>query len=199
MGDVGHYFSEEPGSASARRMVRLRLPDLEVDFITDTGVFSGGRIDPGTALLLRKAPAPASGAVLDLGCGYGPIAVGLALRAPEVSVWAVDVNQRALELTRENANAAGAANVAACRPDEVPSDLRFSAIYSNPPVRVGKEALHSLLLDWLPRLQEGGRAWLVVHRHLGSDSLAAWLDRQGWPATRRASRSGYRVLEVGRT
>ena len=196
---MGHYFSEHPDTAPARRTVLLRLPDLDVNLVSDSGVFSGGRIDPGTALLLRVAPAPANGVVLDLGCGYGPIAVALAIRAPDASVWAVDVNERALDLTRENAAAAGLANISVARPDEVDPALRFSAIYSNPPVRIGKEALHRLLLDWLPRLDDGGRAWLVVQRHLGSDSLAGWLDAEGWPTTRLASRSGYRVLEVHRT
>jgi 16S rRNA G1207 methylase RsmC len=199
MGRVGHYFEERPASPSARRTVRLRLPDAEIDLMTDRGVFSGTHVDLGTRLLLREAPPPDGGPVLDLGCGYGPIAVVLARRAPSVEVWAVDVNERALALTRDNAAALGLTNVTVAKPDDVPTDLRLAAIYSNPPVRVGKEALHRLLLDWLPRLEDGARAWLVVQRNLGADSLARWLDNEGWPAARRASRSGYRLLEVHRT
>jgi 16S rRNA G1207 methylase RsmC len=86
--------------------------------------------------------------------------------------------------------------VVACLPDEVPPELRFAAIYSNPPVRVGKAPLHDLLLRWLPRLAPGAKAYLVVQRNLGSDSLATWLTGQGWPARKLKSKKGYRILEV---
>jgi 16S rRNA G1207 methylase RsmC len=149
--------------------------------------------------LLRATPAPpTSGDLLDLGCGYGPIACALAHRAPDATVWAVDVNERALELTARNAAALGLAGIRAVRPDAVPSAVRFGGIWSNPPVRVGKAALHSLLDAWLPRLQPGGAAWLVMHRHLGADSLAAWLAGEGWQVTRTASKRGYRILRVTR-
>ena len=170
-----------------------------MDLETDAGVFSAGRVDPGTRVLLAEAPAPPAGDLLDLGCGYGPIALALALLAPAARVWAVDVNERALELTRHNARSAGAGNVAACRPEEVPADLEFAAIYSNPPVRVGKPALHELLLTWLGRLRPDGAAYLVVQSHLGSDSLARWLRDQGYDVSRLASKNAYRVLRVAET
>jgi len=193
-----HYFDREPLVGSRRREIRLSLPDLDMVLVTDRGVFSGERIDPGTKYLLLEAPAPpAEGELLDLGCGYGPIAVALATRAPHARVWAVDVNQRALELVRENA--AGLPNVVAAAPEDVPADVRFAAIYSNPPVRVGKAELHDLLLRWLGHLADGGVAYLVVQKHLGSDSLARWLSEQGFAARRLGSRMGYRLLEVGRT
>jgi 16S rRNA (guanine1207-N2)-methyltransferase len=103
-----------------------------------------------------------------------------------------------LALTARNAAALGLATVHPVPPDAVPSSVRFAGIWSNPPIRIGKPALHDLLTDWLPRLDAGGVAWLVVHRHLGSDSLAAWLSEQGWDVTRRASKRGYRILRVGR-
>lgn len=177
--------------------MRLALPDGTLDLLTDRGVFSRGDIDPGTKLLLLEAPAPAaSGDHLDLGCGYGPIALTLARRAPGATVWAVDVNRRALELVRANAEAAGLANVRVAEPDEVPADVRFTTIWSNPPIRIGKTALHELLLRWLGRLAPDGRAVLVVQKHLGADSLARWLTEQGHPTTRLQSRVGYRLLEV---
>ncbi len=165
--------------------------------VTDRGVFSGDRIDPGTVELLRAVPAPPpTGDLLDLGCGYGPIAVAMARRSPAATVWAVDTNRRALALTGENAARLGLANIRARAPDQVESDVRFSAIWSNPPIRIGKDALHQLLLDWLGRLTADGRAYLVVHKHLGGDSLADWLTAQGHGATKLASRKGYRLLEV---
>ena len=171
------------------------LPDVTLDLATDAGVFSRGGVDPGTKLLLLEAPAPAAtGDLLDLGCGYGPIALVLARRSPGATVWAVDVNERARELTAANAAAAGLANVRVCAPEEVPEDVRFSTMWSNPPIRVGKAALHDLLLRWLGRLD--GSAVLVVQKHLGSDSLARWLSESGFPTRRLLSRLGYRVLEV---
>ena len=193
-----HYFDRDPLVASQRREISLSLPDLDVVLASDRGVFSGERIDPGTKYLLLEAPAPPSeGDLLDLGCGYGPIAVALARRAPHARVWAVDVNQRALDLVRENA--AGLPNVVAAAPEDVPADVQFAAIYSNPPVRIGKTELHDLLLRWLGHLADGGVAYLVVQKHLGSDSLARWLSEQGFPVRRLGSRMGYRLLQVTRS
>ncbi|WP_226362913.1 class I SAM-dependent methyltransferase [Pseudonocardia sp. ICBG1142] len=196
MGD--HYFSATPSVASHRGSVRLHTSDVDLSLVTDTGVFSHSRLDRGTKVLLDTAPMPpVRGALLDVGCGYGPIALTLASRRRRLPVWAVDLNERALGLTRENAEAAGLGNVTACRPEEVPDDVTFAGIYSNPPIRSGKAALHELLLRWLPRLLPDGRAYLVVAKNLGSDSLQRWLsDEQGFPTTRLASERGYRVLEV---
>ena len=192
-----HYFEAQPAVPSRPRTVRLRLGGLDLELQADRGVFGSKGVDLGTIVLLKEAPAPpSSGELLDLGCGYGPIAIVLARRAPDARVWAVDVNERALELTRANAAAADASNVTVAKPEEVPDDARFDAIYSNPPVRVGKRPLHELLLQWLPRLKPGAAAYLVVQRNLGSDSLATWLGQQGFLVTRLKSKKGYRVLEV---
>ncbi|HKW70567.1 MAG TPA: methyltransferase [Candidatus Dormibacteraeota bacterium] len=192
-----HYFEARPEVRSRPRTVRLRLGELELDLEADRGVFGSKGVDLGTMVLLREAPAPpATGEVLDLGSGYGPIAIVLARRSPGAHVWAVDVNERALELTRANAAAAAAPNVTAAAPPDVPGGVRFDAIYSNPPVRVGKQALHQILLEWLPRLKPGGAAYLVVQRNLGSDSLAAWLAGKGYGLTRLKAKKGYRVLAV---
>jgi 16S rRNA (guanine1207-N2)-methyltransferase len=193
----GHYFDAHPAVRSRPSEVELALPEGTVRLRTDRGVFSGRRVDAGTALLLKVAtPPPGRGHLLDLGCGYGPIAVTLARRSPGAIVWAVDTNRRALQLVRENVAALKLPNVQAVRPDEVPADVRFVAIWSNPPIRIGKPALHQLLSEWLGRLTPDGRAWLVVQKHLGSDSLVTWLSERGWLVHRRASKQGYRILEV---
>lgn len=192
-----HYFSTAPSTPSQPTSVQLRLPDMNLTLVGDRGVFSGSRVDPGTLALLREAPiTPAQGDLLDLGCGYGPIACALAKRSPLATVWATDINQRALELTAANAARLGLSHLRTAEPADIPADLRFAGIWSNPPIRVGKDALHELLGTWLARLAQGAAAWLVVHRHLGSDSLATWLEDGGWGVRRAASKSGYRVLEV---
>jgi 16S rRNA (guanine1207-N2)-methyltransferase len=193
----GHYFDPAPEAESKPRTFHLHAGDLAIELQADRGVFASRGIDLGTLTLLKEAPVPPpEGDVLDLGCGYGPIAIALARRSPAARVWAVDVNERALQLTRSNAIAAKTPNVQVCLPDEVPDEVRFSAIYSNPPVRVGKAPLHEILERWLPRLRPGASAYLVVQRNLGSDSLVAWLSGQGWRVQRLKSKKGYRILEV---
>lgn len=192
-----HYFTDEPGSVSRPRVVRFRMDGRSFELASDAGVFSADRLDPGTAVLLREAPHPTGERLLDLGCGYGPIACVLALRRPEAGVWAVDVNPRARALTATNAAALGARErVHVADPSEVPAELTFDQIWSNPPIRIGKPALHDLLRHWLPRLNDAGAAWLVVAKNLGSDSLQRWLVAQGYDAHRHTSDRGYRVLRV---
>lgn len=194
---VSQYFEARPEAQSRPGTVHLVLSDLDLRLTTDRGVFSADRVDPGTRILLETVPAlPTHGDLLDLGCGYGPVALTMAVRAPAATVWAVDVNRRAIALTEHNARAAGLDNVRACRPAEVDPDVRFAAIWSNPPVRIGKPAMQRLLTTWLCRLAPGAEAHLVVHKHLGSDSLQRWLVEQGWPTQRTASRAGYRILRI---
>ncbi|WP_369068542.1 class I SAM-dependent methyltransferase [Kineococcus terrestris] len=200
--DGEHYFTARPASAEERREVAVRLADRDVTVTTARGVFSADRVDPGTAVLLPLVPEDpaATGDVLDLGCGWGPVALTLALRQPGRAVWAVDVNERALDLVRRNAGRLGV-RVRAVTPDEVPPEVSFAEVWSNPPIRVGKPALHGMLRRWGARLAPGGRAHLVVQKNLGADSLLRWLEEGGVPgvsARRTASAKGFRVLTLTR-
>lgn len=194
---MSHYF-ETPGDASfTTHDFNARIFGRDLTFAAAPGVFSGSRLDLGTSVLLREIDPPVAGRVLDLGCGVGTIAIGLALASPEVCVDAIDVNERAVELTRRNAESHQVSDrVRAMTPDAVAPDVVYDEIWSNPPIRIGKEALHSLLLTWLPRLAPGGAAYLVVGRNLGADSLQAWLTEVGFPTQRLASAKGFRVLRA---
>jgi 16S rRNA (guanine1207-N2)-methyltransferase len=192
-----HYFAARPEAASRPATVELVLPDLHLRLETDRGMFSPDRVDPGTRILLETVPTPpADATLLDLGCGYGPIALTMAARSPGSMVYGVDVNERAMELARHNATAAQLNNVRFIVAGTEDPQLRYDAIWSNPPIRIGKPALHGLLTTWLDRLTPTGTAHLVVQKHLGSDSLQRWLNDQGHPTERLASRAGYRVLAV---
>jgi 16S rRNA G1207 methylase RsmC len=195
-----HYFhTPDPATTGAVRELDLVLAGRELKLAVTGGVFSQYKIDLGTRVLLREVPAPPpTGDLLDLGCGWGPLAITQALLSPEATVWAVDVNEVALELTATNAARAGVSTIRTAAPDSVPESVRFATIWSNPPIRIGKAALHELLLTWLPRLVPGGRAVLVVGRNLGADSLQRWLGEQGYPTERLASAKGFRVLETQR-
>lgn len=197
-----HYFSASPASPENLRRIRVTLAGRELELTTAGGVFSPDHLDTGTQVLLSNTPPPPPGGdLLDLGCGWGPIALSLAFDSPHATVWAVDVNERALDLVRRNAEALGLHNVNASLPDDVPEGVRFRTIRSNPPIRVGKHELHGLLERWIPRLDERSDAWLVVQRNLGSDSLQRWLaatfDR-GYSVHRAATGRGFRVLRVRR-
>lgn len=196
-----HYFTSDPAAPSAPQVIDLVLSEGRlVPLTTDRGTFSPERIDDGTRALLAEGPAvPTAGVLADVGCGYGPIAIALALRGgPAVEVWAVDVNERARALCQANAEANGVGDqVRVVAPEDVPADLVVDQIWSNPPIRIGKTALHELLTTWLGRLSPGtGTAELVVQKHLGADSLSRWLTDQGWTTERTASRGGYRILHV---
>lgn len=202
-----HYFSEAPAGEWTPREIEVMLAGAPRQVSTAGGVFSPEHLDQGTAVLLRWLDDQAAGEVtsdigpiLDLGCGWGPIALAAALRHPETAVWAVDVNARARELAELNARALGLGNIRVASPEEVPEDLRFAAIHSNPPIRVGKAVLHEILRQWLPRLLPGGAAQLVVAKHLGAESLQRWIAAE-FPEfeVRRAARDrGFHVIEAVR-
>ncbi|WP_249295901.1 methyltransferase [Agrococcus sp. Marseille-Q4369] len=194
-----HYFSPDPAAPESVRTLRVPIAGREREMVTAAGVFSGDRLDVGTAVLLDAVPAPpATGELLDLGCGWGPIAATLALRSPDARVWAVDVNARALSLVERNAELLSLSNIVPSMPERVPADVRFDAIWSNPPIRIGKQQLHELLEAWIPRLAPGATAWLVVQKHLGADSLLRWLQERfaGFNVERADSRKTYRIIAV---
>ncbi len=207
-----HYFSshEEPAASEADidfgslRDVSVHARGHHLKLKTADRVFSADRLDLGTEQLLNKAPAlPGSGTFLDLGCGWGAVAVVMAIEVPDATVWAVDVNHRALALTKLNAKESGAKNIVTLEANKAltrarDEGIRFDVIWSNPPVRIGKTAMREMLLQWLDLLSTDGAAYFVVNRHLGADSLVTWLATQGFQASRIASRKGFRILQVTR-
>lgn len=196
-----HYFTADPQAAFKRIPVSANVWGHWLELTSGSGVFAQGRLDIGTGVLLREqSPPQEARTVLDLGCGYGVIGLAIAIAVPECVVTAIDVNERAVLLANENAAALGVSDrFTACLPDEVDPAARYDEIWSNPPIRIGKDALHELLLAWLPRLAPEGRARLVVGKNLGADSLAAWLTEQGFPTAKVASAKGFRVLESRRS
>jgi 16S rRNA (guanine1207-N2)-methyltransferase len=195
-----HYFSQEPTSNYQAKTIDLDINGSVFQVSTASGTFSPLRLDTGTEVLLQQLDlAPLDGNILDLGCGWGPIALNLAKRSPKATIWAVDVNQRSLELTAKNAIDLGLSNVKTASPEQVPESIRFSGIWSNPPIRIGKKPLHEMLLHWIPKLEVAGSAYLVVQKNLGSDSLQKWLQAtldKNYEVSRLTSIKTYRVIKV---
>ncbi|MEO0313386.1 MAG: hypothetical protein RL140_616 [Actinomycetota bacterium] len=195
-----HYFSDEPVSEMRPKSIDVVLAGHPVSVKTASGIFSPGHIDLGTEVLLEHLDeVPKVGNVLDIGCGWGPIALAIALSRPHVTVWAIDVNERSLALTRMNADELGLTNVKVCRPEEVPKDLEFAGIWSNPPIRVGKSVLHDILQTWIPRLAVDAESYLVVQKNLGADSLLRWLQEKlpkQFLSVRVDTAKAFRILRV---
>lgn len=195
-----HYFTADPTAAYERETFTCEVWGHELTLVSGAGVFSRGHLDHATAVLFRETEPPAMGQFLDLGCGYGVIGLAIAAAVPLATVTAVDVNERAIALANENARTLGVeGRFVACTADAVPTDATYDEIWSNPPIRIGKQALHELLLTWLPRLRPEGRLVMVVGKNLGADSLQRWLGEQGYPTERIASAKGFRVLETRRS
>ncbi|HIY85459.1 MAG TPA: methyltransferase [Candidatus Yaniella excrementavium] len=201
-----HYFTAAPAGEERRRSIAVQLAGETFTVDTAASIFSPDGLDRGTEVLLDTVPSPPQkGTFLDIGSGWGPIALTLGKLAPMSDVLAVEINERAAELTARNAKHLGLSNIVVKHPDEVTEDTRFDLIWSNPPIRIGKKALHELLIRWLPMLNSGGAAWLVVAKKLGADSLLPWIDRMlqdkhpGQFTVRRAATSkGFRLIHIER-
>lgn len=200
------YFSATPSSSDERKTLHVTLRDRDIDVQVSNGVFSASKLDLGTSVLLKHAPKPPeNGRFLDIGCGWGPISLSLGLESPNAEIFAIDVNERALELTKLNAKNINLKNIHTELVENAikNKDLEnIDLIWSNPPIRVGKEVLHNILMTWLPRLNENGKAYLVVQKNLGSDSLIPWLAEnlgENYIVEKYASSKGYRIIEVIKT
>jgi 16S rRNA G1207 methylase RsmC len=196
-----HYFDESPAGDFKPKEITVNLARQNLKLLTAGSVFSPDHLDQGTAVLLDQLElANATGTFLDIGCGWGPIALALALNSPKAIIYAIDVNQRSLELTRMNAERLGITNVVVCKPEDVPKDVTFDQIWSNPPIRVGKSVLHEILQLWINRLSQGSSAYLVVQKNLGSDSLQKWLTAEfkDFETSRIDSIKTFRVLKVSK-
>lgn len=192
-----HYFDENPNSPSNRQKIEVELGGKSISISTDSGVFSSNGVDKGTQILLKHtAFAVERGEVIDLGSGWGPISIHLALINPKLRIRSVDINSRANQLLQENITNLSLENIECTTLDEIAADS-IDQIWSNPPIRIGKQSLHELLMQAFSKLKAGGEAFLVVQKHLGSDSLAKWLEtEQGHEVQRLDNSKGFRVLRV---
>lgn len=195
-----HYFTARPSTARRPEEVVETLRGREYVFLTDAGVFSKGRVDTGTRILIEHLPLPAAGDVLDVGCGYGPIGLVIAAESPEARVLMVDVNERAVELARRNLQRNGVANAEVVVGDgfDAVGAGRFSLIVSNPPIRAGKRVIYPWVDEAYERLEPGGKLLMVARTSQGAKSLARKIADVFGHVAEPGRGSGYRVLEAVR-
>lgn len=197
---TSQYFDENPNVESDPKLVSYSKNGIEYIFETDRGVFSYERVDKATQILLDVLGEKFVGAppqtIVDVGCGYGPITCVVADQFPEASITGVDTNQRARDLAVKNCRKnIGGDRIRILAPEEVDETLTVDLIVSNPPIRVGKQALYELLRGWSTCLNEHGQMWLVIAKNLGSDSTAQYLETEcAMEVHREASKKGFRVL-----
>lgn len=194
-----HYFSEQPQTDAKTHSVEFELEGTVFNLTAASGTFSSTRLDSGTRVLLKESALfPVSGTVLDIGCGWGPISLAVATLRPETEVFGLDVNSRSLELAQANAANLKLKNFKAVRAEQIPNELLFDGIWSNPPIRVGKAVLHQLMQTWIPRLKPGASAMLVVQKQLGAESFQKWLSETftEFDVAKQSIDKGYRVIRV---
>ncbi|MGL4523428.1 MAG: class I SAM-dependent methyltransferase [Bacilli bacterium] len=174
-----HYYSNKPSVASDVRLVSTSIHNSMLSFETDAGVFSKKGVDFGTVVLLENLTiAPKAKTVADIGCGYGPIGIYVA-KNNDVFVQMVDVNERAVALSKRNAQRNGVAERVDVKEsfllDSI-ADQVFDCIISNPPIRAGKEVVHQLFDQAYQCLQAEGEFWIVIQRKQGAPSAIAKLE-----------------------
>lgn len=170
-----HYYTNQPNSKSQEKHFRYVLKGFTFQFASDNGVFSKNTIDFGSQLLIESYEVPphlAQGKLLDVGCGYGPMGLSFAKAYPEMSVEMVDVNERAMNLAKRNAEANGIQNVTIHESNTYDNvhAKDYSVIISNPPIRAGKEVVHRILAEAYDHLIEEGQLVIVIQKKQGAPS-----------------------------
>ncbi|BFH16984.1 class I SAM-dependent methyltransferase [Paenibacillus melissococcoides] len=174
---TGHYYSHRPDTPHDRQYWKAELRGHTLQFVSDAGVFSKGGVDFGSRVLIENMDIPDGAQVLDVGCGYGPIGMAAAKLAPQGHVTMVDVNERALELARENAKRNGITNVTVLKSDGLDGigSSTFDVILTNPPIRAGKEVVHRIFEQSHGHLNARGALWIVIQKKQGAPSAEAKL------------------------
>ena len=185
-----HYYTRDPQSESRPAECEWTYRGIPLRFTTDAGVFSRGEVDTGTRVLLEALPEEMTGDILDLGCGWGVIGISIARKWPEARVTMADINNRALDLSRENAKR-NRADVTCAESDgmEAFRGKQFDAVVTNPPIRAGKQVIYKMFADAAECLKPGGALYLVIRKQQGAESCMKYLQTI-YPLVEKLDRSG---------
>lgn len=190
-----HYYSQKPTTGHNRHKLQVDLRGRTFTFVTDAGVFSKQGIDYGSRFLIEEMIIPADARVLDVGCGYGPIGIAAATLAVSGHVTMIDINERAIELARENARLNRVDHVDIVQSDlfTAVADREFDRILTNPPIRAGKEVVHHIFEEACKRLSPGGELWVVIQKKQGAPSALAKLETLFPEVLEVGKDKGYRI------
>lgn len=191
-----HYYSKRPTAASDRGKIETNLRGFSLSLVTDAGVFSKNDIDFGSRLLIETMRIPDTAHVLDVGCGYGPIGICAAKLAVRGHVTMIDINERAVELAKENAKRNEVHNVRVIQSDrfEGLGENVFDVILTNPPIRAGKSVVHDIFAGAAERLKPGGSLWVVIQKKQGAPSAFEKLQSLFGSVEEVKKDKGYRIF-----
>ncbi|WP_339298246.1 class I SAM-dependent methyltransferase [Paenibacillus sp. FSL R5-0623] len=193
-----HYYSDKPQVAHDRRATEAVLRGFSLRFVTDAGVFSKNGIDYGSRVLIDAIELPSGAHVLDVGCGYGPMGLTAAKLVPDGHVTMIDINERAVELSRENAKANGINNVTVLQSNLLAEVKKqdFDVILTNPPIRAGKDTVHTIFEQAHRHLKVGGSLWIVIQKKQGAPSAKAKLESLFGRVEEVTKDKGYRIFKA---
>lgn len=193
-----HYYSQNPEVAHQRQVHEAVLRGEKLRFVTDTGVFSKAGVDYGSRVLIDALEMETNAAVLDVGCGYGPIGLSAARLASNGHVTMIDINERAVELAKENAKLNGITNVTIVQSDLFASvyEERYDVIVTNPPIRAGKTTVHQIFEEGAKLLNAGGSMWVVIQKKQGAPSAREKLEQLFDKVIEVTKDKGYRIFKA---
>jgi len=176
---VDHYYSRKPDVTSDPIYWSCQLKGYPFRFKTDRGVFSKNEVDYGSKLLIDTFTLPAvDGTLLDVGCGYGPIGLALARSYPNIQIHMIDINERAIQLAKENAAQNHIDNVSIFESDVFENVINhnYVAIVTNPPIRAGKKVVMEIIEKSYQHLCDGGEFWVVIQKKQGAPSAKKMIE-----------------------
>ncbi|MFC4778090.1 class I SAM-dependent methyltransferase [Paenibacillus sp. GCM10023252] len=193
-----HYYAQSPGVKHDRHKLQVNIRGIDFTFMTDAGVFSKSGIDYGSRVLLDALELNGNERILDVGCGYGPIGLTAAKLAPQGHVTMVDINERAVALSRENAVRNGVSHVEVLQSDALAAvaDRRYDVILTNPPIRAGKAVVHRIFEESWSCLNPGGSLWVVIQKKQGAASAEDKLESLFEEVSEVTKDKGYRIYRA---
>lgn len=193
-----HYYSKKPEVASSKQLHEWNLRGFTLKLNTDAGVFSKAGVDYGSQVLINAMEFAENATVLDVGCGYGPIGITAAKLAPKGHVTMIDINERAVELSKENAKLNGVSNVTILQSDlyEAVKNNSYDCIVSNPPIRAGKAVVHAVFEEGYELLNNGGTMWIVIQKKQGAPSAKDKLEQLFASVEEVTKDKGYRIFKA---
>ncbi len=196
---MAHYFDLDPSVASKERKIEYYIDGRIISLVSDNGVFSKDKIDEGSFAFLKViVPLRLSGKILDLGCGYGPIGLTVALTSPEARVNLADINTRALALCEKNAELLGLSQRVTVLQSDIYSNIEgtYHSILVNPPIRAGKIVTYTMYEGALSHLIDGGSLFIVIRKNQGAPSASKYIESLFGNITLLKRDKGYYIYQA---